>query len=366
MVNVHRVGPEGIAKVRSRALSKIAELRESLEAEEALVHKAMHPDLRRVLLWQQLDTGFPDPGLIDEVREGFELVGPSTVSGAFFKRYKAPQQTVEQLRSQCAWRKKATISKCRPTSNSDPDLELWKLTLEEVEQGWISGPFWSESEVSESLSTDQWLCTRRFPVIQGPKVRVIDDCLQSGVNSAYTAFNKLKLMDADAFISWVLLILQASANPRSYLVLESGERVYVRKHHAWGKGLGLLGKTLDLASKLSSTVSWLPGPPELQQPAFFISTALMFGATSSVYSFNRCSASLWHLLTSLGSVCCTVFFDDFPCLEPRASAESADHFMPRRISHSLRPSLYLGFRYLWKSPMLAPSQSGISLTACLS
>ena len=178
-------------------------------------------------------------------------------------------------------------------------------------------------------------------MIQGPKIKVIDDCLQSGVNSAYTAFNKLKLMDADAFISLVLLILQAAAEPRSYLVLESGERVDVRKHHAWGEGLGLLGKTLDLASAYKQLgcrpetkfnrvlVAW---SPEFQKPAFFVSTALMFGATSSVYSFNRCSASLWHILTSLGNVCCAVFFDDFPCLEPRASAESAEHFMIQCLS----------------------------------
>ena len=235
VINVLRLGPKGVAQVRKGALNRIAALRDSLEPKEAEIHRSLHPDLRKVLqgkntlLWQQLlhDTGFPDPGLIDEVREGFELVGPGTVSGAFPKGYKPPEQSVDQLKSQCTWRKKAAIAKCGPTKNSEADQELWDLTMEEVAQGWVSGPFWSESEVTAALETDQWLCTRRFPVIQGPKVRVIDDCLQSGVNSAYTAFNKLRLMDADAFISLVLLILQVADKPGSFVTLDSGERLYV-------------------------------------------------------------------------------------------------------------------------------------------
>ena len=42
--------------------------------------------------------------------------------------------------------------------------------------------------------------------MQNEKVRVIDDCLQSGVNTAYTTLNKLRLMDADHYISLILLV----------------------------------------------------------------------------------------------------------------------------------------------------------------
>ncbi|CAE7454418.1 unnamed protein product, partial [Symbiodinium microadriaticum] len=184
----------------------------------------------------------------------------------------------------------------------------------------------------------------RFPIVQGPKVRIIDDCLQSGLNSAYAAYNKLRLMDADAFISLVLLIIKCARRPGSKLVLDSGEVLEVKRHPGWGDGLDLLGKTLDLAStykqlgcKPETTfnrvlVAWCP---EKQQPAFFISTALMFGATSAVFSFNRCSASLWYLAVSMGSVCCTVYFDDFPCAEPSASSGSAQDFLVGLLSTCL-------------------------------
>ena len=53
------------------------------------------------------------------------------------------------------------------------------------------------------------------------------------------------------------------------------------------------------------------------RPVYFVSNSLPFGASSSVFGFNRVSRSLWHI----GSVFCKllggVFFDDFPLLEPQ-------------------------------------------------
>ena len=105
--------------------------------------------------------------------------------------YKPPQQSVGKLMQQALWRRKNTVSKCKPTGDKSADEELWTQTLGEVDQGWIDGPYWDEHAVSDRLGTDDWMCTRRFPIVQGPKVRIIDDCLQSGLNSAYATYNKL-------------------------------------------------------------------------------------------------------------------------------------------------------------------------------
>ena len=52
------------------------------------------------------------------------------------------------------------------------------------------------------------------------------------------------------------------------------------------------------------------------KPVYFISNSLPFGASSSVFGFNRVSRALWFL----GTRCCKllggVFFDDFPVIEP--------------------------------------------------
>ncbi|CAE7698871.1 unnamed protein product [Symbiodinium sp. CCMP2592] len=352
VVNVLRVGPRGIAFHRATVLQKLLVRAEALKDRERELHCGLHPDLRKVLagkntiLWEQLlrESHFPDLGLVDEVRGGFELVGPANCSGAFPMAYKPPQQSVEKLMQQAVWRRKNTISKCKPTGDTAADDELWSQTLGEVEQGWIDGPYWAESEVSERLGSAEWMCTRRFPIVQGPKVRIIDDCLQSGLNSAYAAYNKLRLMDADAFISLVLLLIRCSHQPGSMIQLDSGEQLVVKRHPEWGDGLDLLGKTLDLSAAYKQLgcrpytkfnrvlVAW---SPERRAPAFFVSTALMFGASSAVFSFNRCSASLWHLAVTMGSVCCTVYFDDFPCAEPSASSGSAQDFMVGLLSTCL-------------------------------
>ena len=49
----------------------------------------------------------------------------------------------------------------------------------------------------------------------------------------------------------------------------------------------------------------------------YIGNALVFGATSAVFSFNRVARSLWFLISKLMQVPCCYFFDDYPmfCLE---------------------------------------------------
>ena len=56
------------------------------------------------------------------------------------------------------------------------------------------------------------ICTRRFPLQQPTKIRLIDDGLESGLNSAYSCYNKLTLMDMDAVVALANLVLQAFAS----------------------------------------------------------------------------------------------------------------------------------------------------------
>ena len=92
------------------------------------------------------------------------------------------QQTVEQLQAQAVWRRKATIGKCRSSGDDFADQELWSQSLAEADDGWLTGPFYSESEVTSKVGTGDWICTRRFPLKQPDKIRLIDDGLESGLN----------------------------------------------------------------------------------------------------------------------------------------------------------------------------------------
>ena len=67
--------------------------------------------------------------------------------------------------------------------------------------------------------------------------------------------------------------------------------------------------------------------PILKRPAYFVFNALPFGATSSVYSFNRVAKSLWHIMVSLGGVWATQYSDDYPNVKLSPIAENSRAFM---------------------------------------
>lgn len=129
-----------------------------------------------------------------------------------------------------------------------------------------------------------WIVTRRVPLQQKGKVRLIDDCLSmsSGRNSAFSAANKLRLMAEDTLVAPFLCI--------------SGR-------HAVGFGC-------------------------CQSPRQCIGAMILFDVCLDVWIhsggvFKRLSRSLWHLQTCLLSIMGTVYYDDFPMLELRSTAGSA-------------------------------------------
>ena len=58
---------------------------------------------------------------------------------------------------------------------------------------------------------------------------------------------------------------------------------------------------------------------------FFTSEVLPFGASASVYSFVRLSRALHHVFLKFLSSASTVYFDDFPVIEPAAGAAALKH-----------------------------------------
>ena len=147
------------------------------------------------------------------------------------------------------WRRKASIGKCRSFGNASADTELWEQSLNEVEAGWLDGSFYEDSEVSERVHATDWICTRRFPLQQPTKIRLIDDGFESGLNSAYSCYNKLTLMDMDAVVALANVVLQAFASRGVFeIVLSAGERFTGTIHAGWNNDSTLLGRKLDLTA----------------------------------------------------------------------------------------------------------------------
>ena len=223
--------------------------------------------------------------------KGIKLVGPAHASQAFPAGMTPAQQSVGQLEAQAVWRRKTSIGKCRSSGDTAADVELWEQSLAEAEAGWIDGPFYDECEVSERVKTTDWICARRFPLQQPTKIRLIDDGLESGLNSAYSCYNKLTLMDMDAVVALANTVLQAFASNGVFrFSLFTGEFLTGKIHGGWNSDSTLLGRTLDLkAAYKQLAVNPSQGfvrvmveyDPVKSRPALFMFNALPFGATDS-------------------------------------------------------------------------------------
>lgn len=119
-------------------------------------------------------------------------------------------------------------------------------------------------------------------------------------------------MDMDAVVALANVVLQAFASRGVFDIgLSTGERLTGTIHAGWNNDSTLLGRTLDLTSAYKQlAVNPSQGfvrvmvayDPVRSKPAYFVFNALPFGATGSVYSFNRVAKSLWHIMVSLGGV----------------------------------------------------------------
>ena len=339
-------GPQHIADKRVEQCRRIIKLTSDLKGEEEQLHSNMHPDIakvlkgKRILLWKKLleESGYEDLEVVDETIEGFSLVGAATVSKAYPLGPMPAQRSVDQLKEQAVWRRPSTIGKCTSTGDAAVDSELWTQTMDECAEGWLSGPCYSEAEISRLVDTDNWICTCRFPLQQLNKVRLIDDGLDSGLNSAFSSYNKLKLMDMDSVVFLVNLVMKSVLGGAEQLGfrLSNSEVLEGSLHPAWKNNLSLLGRTLDLTAaykqlavdpKVGFVRTLVAYDPVKHQRAFFLMNSLPFGATSSVYTFNRVARSLWFLMVKLGSVWATQYFDDFPNIEMTSLAASSRGFM---------------------------------------
>ena len=159
------------------------------------------------------------------------------------------------------------------------------------------------------------------------------------LNSAYSCFNKLQQMDMDAVVSLSHTILQTlfcTGDGGFNIPLSNGEILSGRVHRSWGCKCALVGRTLDLTAAYKQ----LAVSPDqgfvrvLTAYDPFVINALPFGATSSVYGFNRVAKSLWRIMASLGAVWTTQYFDDFPNVEMSDLASNSRSFM-KFILHAL-------------------------------
>jgi hypothetical protein len=319
--------PVELSRHRLKQLNYAISKAKELEPEEEKLHAELEPFVasilrgKRLLLFKHLLelSGYPDCELLfKDIKDGFDVVGCTSTSGCLRRQIRPATTSTADLQRSAVWNRRALMAKCKDTGNAEQDLLLWNETLQEVQRGWLRGPY-TEQQVSEILQTQNWICARRFPIVQGPKTRLIDDCREPQLNTALRTTEKLGLMGIDHFSILAMAIARQLQDPGT--------------HAEWlSEDISLKGRTLDLKSAYknlacSPRTRWasviMTWNPEQKCPAFYISDALMFGSTSAVYAFNRCARAMWFISVVWMKNFATQFYDDFPCIDFSVTSTSA-------------------------------------------
>ena len=326
--NILTRGPSDIARERLAAIKHVLELDKKLQHDESELHKTMPPYMqtvlkgKKILLFKRLleETSYDDMEVCSFIQEGTQLFGHHSIPPYAATKIVPAVSTVEQLQREAPWRRKAVRTEATDEVASLLDFQ----SLDEVQRGFLSGPFSTEDEVSTFLGRSDWVVNPRFVLLQGPnqKPRVIDNCRQSGLNATFTSLELLQLHDFDMVVSVAKPIKSCVTNQQVNLVLSSGECLRGNVHSSL-KTTQWMARSLDLA-KAYKQLAVHPNSRHLavvgyqladRSWKYYVSNALPFGATASVFGFLRVSRALWHLATVMLSIpgCC--YFDDFPHYE---------------------------------------------------
>ena len=335
LFSIATLGPVQLSKNRLQAVVELRKREAALKQEEEQLHSSMSGPVQKVLNGKNLlllksyaeEVGCADTTIIDELISGINLVGRTGYSNELPTKLRPATLHEAELAENSEWNRAATISTCTASGNPGLDIQVFNQCLDERNSGWVDGPF-TELQIDNFLGP-KWICCRRFGLMQGDKMRVIDDAKQPGLNEALTTTEKLQLHDLDDLAQVLTQIMtMVDDQGRIKLVLEDDSQLCGLLHPEWGevpKFLTWLGRTLDLKAAYkqlavnpnsywcSVLVAFDPGK---QAPAFFLSRSLLFGSTAAVYSFNRIAKLIWTVVVTKFLLVCTQFYDDYPTVEP--------------------------------------------------
>ena len=162
-----KCNPEILAKTRTDTLKQWAMRAKALESEEERFKSGLHPDVakilapKRLLLWKELMArySYPDTGVFDLITSGVSLTGEVENSGLFNSVNKPATLSVQQLREEADNITDETLAQVRPQS-PEIDQTVLRKTLQEVENGWLTGP------IPRHLVPQSSVVCRRFGLCQ--------------------------------------------------------------------------------------------------------------------------------------------------------------------------------------------------------
>ena len=286
-----------IVEARSAFFRKWLTKASELHSKEASLKESLDPDFRKVvaskkiLLFEEMvkEYGLPDSECPSILKEGVDLAGRVPLSNDLPKHFTPPSLHVSDLEALTPVLREAAIS--RAIGATTFVQETWDKTMIEVEKGWLKGPF------SPNSAEGSGVLSNRFGVCQKDRIRCVDDMSASLINATTFAEEKITLHSVDVICAAISAWYCARAEA--------------------GRSTELSAKSFDLKSaykqlavavssrKYANLVLRSPGGAA----KVFASIALPFGATQSVFSFNRVSRALWALGTRGHRLMWTCFYD---------------------------------------------------------
>ena len=291
-------------------LKRAAQLDKSEKKDAAMRHPSTAK--KRLKLTRELleSLQYEDIGVLDILEHGSPLAGEIEAASVFQPGYRPCVTTLGQLESDACKRNKLVMNMTKSSGSEELDMAVLNETMEEIAKGWADGP-WPIDSIEEGATV-----SRRFPLQQGDKVRMIDDYSISGVNDSCTLNSKLDLHVIDTFVAT--------------------SKIYFQVMRSMGKDTTLLAKTFDLKSAYRQ-VPILPSHlkfayfciynPQTKSVEVYRSRTLPFGATHSVFSFLRLARMLHCIATRGAKLITTNFYDDFILASSPLLQDSARHSM---------------------------------------
>ena len=292
---------------RTGFLKRWMQRAKELQVDEDSLHRSLPEHLqkvlegKRLLLWKEILTEleYPDVKVIDEIIRGFPMTGWVEESGVFQPDVRPPEMTVQQLKGIALGVNHAVVDSLRQAAVTELDAPAWDETEIEIERGWLA-----PCQVDDLREVH---VAKRFPLLQGGKLRLIDDFTAAGVNQTVGMAEKLRVESVDELAANILVA-----------IMRAGDRA----------GLTLVGRTFDLKSAYKQFGVDVEHQQSLRiaqkhragDVRFFAVQSLPFGATASVSSFLRIAASIKFIGTVGLRLVWTNFFDDYTavCTETAA------------------------------------------------
>ena len=282
--------------------SKLVKMCTTLRDEETAIREKMDLHVQQVLAGKRIavfkkllmDIEHPDTKIADEMAGGFPLCGWLPSSGAFPSKLRAPEIPENFLWKMARSISSRSIAATTSSGSEEADDKLWRATLDEVQDGFLDGPF-SVDDLPKGC-----VVSPRFGLQQKNKLRPIDNFSASQVNAATGLQDKFVVDAVDEICAMIKAWIQRA-----------------------GRGLKLVGKTYDMRKayrqiaiqKAHLDLAWIVvWDPVGHTPALFKMRTMPFGATASVGAFLRLSQAIKSIGIASCGLVWSAFYDDFVCV----------------------------------------------------